>query len=181
MEIRIKTGEDLKCSYTGEIASALVNLCYEYPAHDDHANCPTTHRAETGWMGRRALEQALSILNSVEGRTPQPVMVARGFVAEAGEPIAAGMPVVMAARPASVNPKAMVDAFGREMAALVENPPKTRENEKDGLSEHHIREVMRKYVTSFPDPVGAMAPILNGMIGMPKERVETLVGMLKHG
>lgn len=175
MEIRIKTGENLKCYYTGEESKVLVNLCVDEPTPDQNGNVPAV--LTTGWIGRKALEDALKLINSVEGVVPVPVVNQVPTWEAKPQDVKSISQNKVAKKPE--NPE-VAREFERSLVELIENPPKARDNEKEGLSELHLRELIGRYVRLFQDPFRGMFPILNNHIGMSQERFQTILEMLNR-
>ena len=168
MEIRIKTGKELACDYTDSEAEALVKLF-----NDDGIG-------ETLWLSRKALVDALRVLDAIEGRAvAQPVQQQHHQEPRRQllvDEVAQEEPQKKnRSRPDSPE---VVKRFEKAVAELVENPPESKKN--DGtLAEIHIRELIQMHKPVFNDPLGSMFPVLNRYIGMDRNRVELILSSSK--
>ena len=182
MEVRVKTGESLKCEYTGKEVPALIKIY----SHDE--------KIESAWMGSEALTDALRILHTISVvKVPvagvAAVQVPANVVPTVFNSVPIPVPEMVAydSPPQSFrepqinipgrNPKdpiEMVQQFESAVIELVENPPKTRDNETDGLAETAIRDLIKRFKTSFRNP-NAMFNPLRKHIGMSRERFDTLM------
>ena len=174
METRIKTGEGLLCEYTGKPSVALVKLSPDGPGG-----------TETGWLGEAALMDALRLLHAAGGRNPLVEAMRNNSVLipdpPAGETFGVDRPPPPPPRPGAgaMDPPNVIQDFARELHELVENPPKARDNEREGLSETHIRDLIRRHLRNFRNPAVSMFPPLNSAIGMTRERLDVILEALK--
>lgn len=165
MEIRIKTGTSLKCYYSDEESNVLVKICSD---NDEAAQV-------TEWIGRKALEDALRLIDSIDGRVK--VMTSSYAVIGPTVPQDVVSPVVPPKQTISVDPPQLVKQFEVAVRELAENPPKARDGEKDGLSEWHIKDLLKRFKASFQNP-GSMYPPLSRHVGMNRDRFDTLISMI---
>lgn len=180
MEIRIKTGKDLKCAYTGEDCRTLVKICGE----DSGAVAFETH-----WMGRQALHDALKMIDSIEGVqqvVQMPATFAPPFVVTSETPaqnLHMSPPQQPQQAPQNANTSSqdnhVIRDFASALAELVENPPQSRDNGKDGLAEIHVRDLIGKYRGRLTNPLG-LFPVVNKFLGMPRERFDIILSALNN-
>lgn len=176
MEIRIKTGS-LTCEYTGEEAKVLVKLC------DDEKKPGGSECVQaTAWMGRKALEDALKLIDSIEG-VPQKVVLTESpqhrlptqVQFDGSSPLMAQSTTSQAGN--TPDSPAVINQFEKSLIELIQNPPKSREGEKDGVSEAHVKDLVSRFRATFQSPVASMFPLLEKHLGMPKERFEMMMSV----
>ena len=166
METRIRTGENLKCDYTGKEYPALIKI---YPEEGGEV------KTETGWMGREVLANALGMINSLTTR--QPTQAQAMTLVEQPQP----QQVANSPRIIGQNVKdsaEVVNAFRTELVKLIADPPKSRDGETAGLGELHVRELVKQFKPTFRN-TNAMFPVLQKELGMDRNRFETIIAMVK--
>lgn len=157
MEIRIKRGKELVCEYSGEPTEVMVKII-----HDDGGG-------ETKWLSRTALEEALRVISAMDGGS-RPTVAAAAPTMQA----AAGVMLPTPAKVSAKDPPELIARFNTALAELVENPPDN--SKQDGsLAEIHVRELIALHLPVFKNPVDSMYPAIAQMLGMPKERFESIV------
>lgn len=191
MDSRIKTGDDLKCEYTGAEAKALIKI---YGEGD----------AESAWMGAEVLGQALKLLSSVEPKPlsrdytgqmpndkmpiwltekPEPIVVPQNMEATAYFSNQPDAPAPRKAGPAPRTPgrnikvpAEVVKNFTGACEELKANPPKTRESDPDGVvPESAIRELIKNFLPYFGENPNQMFTPLRQIFNFNKERFTTIV------
>ena len=177
MEIRIKTGEKLKCEYTGKEYGVLVKI---YPTTNlrraggdvDKGGLKTV--PETLWLGRDALENALRMIDSsATPYSPQPMQpVARPDASGIVAPIVAPSPRVVGQN--VKDPAEVIDAFRVELLELIKNPPKVRDSEQEGLGELHVIDLIKRFLPTFKNS-NAMLPVLQKELGMDRNRFDIIM------
>lgn len=177
MEVRIKKGDGLKCQYSGNEASVLIKI-YEHDAQDSEKS--------SGWICADALKDAYNMLQAAEGRVEKLKPIAAQAAPQLLTETPTLAPVVeTVAKPQAQpekpkdNPQLMAN-FQKDLVQLINEPPKSREGEKDGLSEIHVKELIGKYRGAFLDLKGSMWPILNRHIGMTSDRFNFIVDSLNR-
>jgi hypothetical protein len=180
MEYSLKTGNDLKCDYSGKQSNVLIKFTSE-------------DFGVTGWFCPEALREAINVVSSLEGVTnpvtqPMPVKRMTAFTKpqniellaiaepEFEEEVEEVAAVIQPKKSAVQDPKILrlQRDFKRACQELIENPPEDSvKGIHDGLSEVHIRELVRDWKGKFADP-RAMYSVLQEMFGIPKERLEWL-------
>lgn len=176
MEIRIKSGDGVRCEYTGQESQVLVRLVAETESRMTNDSEHRANDRDSGWMGRKALESALKILDSMEGRSQT---VTSGFIAVQSPP----MPMVdvphgyAPAAPVGVDSAQQIAQFEQDLVELVNNPPQSRDGGKPGLSEVHVRDLIFRYRNTFKNPMDSMGPALDAYLQMSRERLSVIMKM----
>lgn len=165
MEIALKTGEELECNYTGSAVGVLVRLQGSSP------DAP-----QTGWLSRKALEDALRVISSLDGGgAPVVHAVAAGTPVASARPQQAPVPTRTPVAPVNVE---VVQNLVREVQKLVSAAEREEpdEGKKKGVKEQDVRELMQKFKPLFPGPSGAQQAfrVFNGTIGMARERFDLI-------
>jgi len=166
MEIRLKEGDGLVCEVSGSEEKALIKL-------------QVGDKTETPWMGVTALQKALKILSPLAGIAPEPQVqhvMHRERTAEApsGNSQPVGVPKLSAM---TADMKMNLKSFHDQLEDMIENPPPNANGEiSDGISEQHIRRLIGDHQGRFQDP-SALYPILQGRMGMSRERFSQIVEM----
>lgn len=174
MEIALKTGEELECDYTGTPVGVLVRL------EGSHPDAP-----KTGWLSRKALEDALRVISSLDGGGA-PVARPMAAGAHVGTPAApapqeGAAPAVPPnpARPAAPNME-VVQNFHREAVRLVKDAEREEpeEGKSKGVREQDLRDLILKFKPVFGSS-GAQAAfrVLNLAIGMDRQRFDLIWNM----
>jgi len=169
MEIRLKEGDGLVCEVSGSEEKALIKL-------------QVGDKTETPWMGVTALQKALKILSPLAGIAPEPQV--QHVMHRAAEPIeesirhhsppSVGVPKLSAM---SADMKMNLKSFHDQLEDMIENPPPNANGEiSDGISEQHIRRLIGDHQGRFQDP-SALYPILQGRMGMSRERFSQIIEM----
>lgn len=156
MDMMLKTGNDMKCAYTGESSSVFITLKGD-------------GGVEAGQLSESALTKALAMIRSYKAM----VSAGSASVSTVEQPVSRA-PVQM--ERLTQDPPALVQQFATAAAHLMDNPPEDQAGKSGGLAEIHIRELIGKWKTSFAHPKAAMAPVLMNVFGISKERIEILIG-----
>lgn len=189
MDSRIKTGDGLKCEYTGTDAKALIKI---YGEGD----------VESAWMGSEVLNQALNLLSSVEPK--KKLLIERestGYMSNdkmpawldenrskpfklpdemkkvgifANNGIDSGPAPRTPGRNVKVPPE-VVKNFTSACQELKDHPPKSRESDTDGVPESSIRELIKNFLPYFGDNPNQMFTPLRIIFSFNKERFTTIV------
>lgn len=171
MEIRLKEGDGLVCEVSGSDEKALIKL-------------QVGDKTETPWMGVTALQKALKILSPLAGIVPEPQVQHVIHRERASDPIeegvrhspppSAGVPRLSAM---TADMKMNLKSFHDQLEDMIENPPPNANGEiSDGISEQHIRRLIGDHQGRFQDP-SALYPILQGRMGMSRERFSQIIEM----
>jgi hypothetical protein len=166
MEIRLKEGDGLVCEVSGCDERALIKLQV-----GDSNN-------ETPWMGVTALQKALKMLAPLAGIAPEPQVQHVIHRERAESPSANSQPVGVPKLSAmTADMKMNLKSFHDQLEDMIENPPPNANGEiSDGLSEQHIRRLIGDHQGRFQDP-SALYPILQGRMGMSRERFSQIIEM----
>lgn len=192
MDARVKSGDSLKCDYTGnDDCGAVVKI---YGAND----------VETGWMSAEVLEHGLKMLQSVQsknyrasqlegpkiltGQAYQPLTnhsvkpidaVGEGVSVALSEPVVpipkeTGVPTPGKAPPK--DPPQVVKHFEDDLIELKKNPPpKTANSEPDGtIPEFAIKKIIVKHKDYFKNPNQMFTP-LRKHVGMNRGRFQMIL------
>lgn len=171
MEIRLKEGASLRCEITGTEEKALVKL--------------QTDSGETPWMGIEALRKAYRILAPIAGEQqdlePQKKREAEiHLLTDPPQLQAQTAPSVSAPsqpRKLSQSDIQNLTEFQNQLVDLINDPPPMNDGgSTDGLSEAHIRGLIRDHQGRFQDPF-TLYPILQRHLGMAKDRFQKIVEM----
>ena len=130
-------------------------------------------------MGVTALQKALKILSPLAGIAQEP-QVQHVIHRQAPEPqqqnspASVGVPKLSAM---SADMKMNLKSFHDQLEDMIENPPPNANGEiSDGISEQHIRRLIGDHQGRFQDP-SALYPILQGRMGMSRERFSQIIEM----
>lgn len=184
MEIRIKTGEDLICEYSGKLSEILV----KFKANDQDDG------HWTQWASAEALEEVLRFIGGRAAPLPPvqpiwpgaippspPYQVSCEQPTHVGQTVPQGQsgPVIIGKQPE--NP-AFVKAFNKDLQKVIvdgENATDKEGNPKPEISERHVREVIWRHAGNFRNPVAAMLPSLLKALGkdMTRMRLQDIIKM----
>lgn len=174
MEYKVRTGDGLKCGFSGKPANVLVKIL-----HDEG-----TKNTATEWMSREVLEEAFAMIDFFERRIPagRPALLEEemtGTHAVARPPAFRQAPKVAALAPApSVMERGLVEQFRVACIDLAENPPPGINGEPQaGVPELAIRELLGQWRARFQN-VRSMQPVVADIFGMHSDRFELSVGLL---
>ena len=175
MEIRLKEGPSLRCEITGTEEKALVKL--------------QTDSGETPWMGIEALRKAYRILAPIvqepQELDPVPQKKREADIHLLTDP---PQPQFQAAQPQpQPQPQGRktlsqfeiqsLTEFQNQLVELINDPPPMNDRGgADGLSEAHIRGLIRDHQGRFHDP-SALYPMLQRHLGMAKDRFDKIIEM----
>lgn len=167
MELKVKTGANLRCGYSNQAATVLVKICF------DEGGKTTT----TEWICREVLESAIRIMDAAgsvpvaqltEMAAPQHLRVAS---VESHHAIMSQKQVVPG------GDKLAVEALRVACEELANNPPPNLKGEP-AVTENHIRSVVERFRARFAS-TRSMYPVLAEIFGMPRERFEVVIGNLR--
>lgn len=172
MEIRIRTGQDLACEYTGSQHDVLVKL-----SPDDGAS----GGGETMWLGIDALMQAARLIGSISKECQLPPQMQPQSLA-ASQPQQMPGQVIHGASPLKDPPEAK-DQFEKDLTRFVDKESeedssaevKPGEERPSYLPEMKLKEYVRSKARTFRNPVAVMLPALAKHVGMGKERLEHIL------
>lgn len=166
MDISLQTGEALKCPYTGRDTDVLVTLKGE--------------GQEAAKLSEEALTKALALIRSYKVMSGNPQAAIAAHAAPAAPAQVPHSPIpqqVHAAAPTqpmgSDNPK-LIENFDKELVNLLQNPPDDGQGKQGGLSEIHIRELVKKFKGAFMEPRNMFGP-LNARLGIDRDRFDILL------
>lgn len=181
MQISIKTsGEDqkIRCEYTGAETGVLVRL-----ASADEEPGPPSKGIQTGWLSRKALEDALRVISSLDGGGAPAMRTSAATGGPSGPQEAAPAPTAPVQRQAPASPPVStetIQGFDRELVRLVKTAEQEEpeEGKKKGVKEQDIRDLILKYRMAF-GASGTVAAfrVLNARLGMARERFDLLWSM----
>jgi hypothetical protein len=162
MEIRLKEGASLRCEITGTEEKALVKL--------------QTDSGETPWMGIEALRKAYRILAPIaqEPQELEPIVQKKRepdihLLTDPPQLQVQPAPQPQAKRQLSQSDIQNLSEFQNQLVDLINDPPPMNDRGgADGLSEAHIRGLIRDHQGRFQDP-SALYPILQRHLGMARE------------
>lgn len=171
MDISLQTGKNLKCPYTGGETDVLVTLKGD-------------GEVTAGKLSEEALVKGLALVRSYkaamgQATLPDPVVPQQVMApAPAQHHVQASMPTMPAQAPAPQgamrdNPQ-IISNFEKELVNLIQNPPDDGQGKGNGLSEIHIRELVKKFKGAFLDPKNMFGP-LNRALGMDRDRFDILL------
>lgn len=179
MEVRIKTGENLKCEYTNKKSEALVKI---YPVNDSQDN--GNESTATGWMGKEALYDALNLLNSIDMpkkkdnllvEQPLPIPSQAPHLSSVPSPPVQQQP--KSVKFPGVDPKdsiELVKQFESTLVELINNPTAQWRSKTEGLSETEVRDLVTRFKPAFRNKNAMFTP-LKKHLGMEKDRFDILM------
>jgi hypothetical protein len=168
IEYRIRRGNGV-CEYSGNKSSVLIQLV------DSEGN-------PSGWMGMDALSEALSLLNALNGMSPQFVLAtpnspAQQNVAAAPAPVQAVVETrVQAKAKISVRDEVALESFINACQELSDNPPADRNGNAQGVPGYSVRELVQKWRGRFQGGDELMVPALTNIFGVPDGQIRFLLG-----
>lgn len=175
MEISIKTGDGIRCDYTGEDAKVLVRL---EGAHVEDVQFPAPIKGvRTGWLSRKALEDALRVIGSLDGG-PSAAQPSPQFHVTAPHQSVAHEPPAVVPQPQIAPPNMeAVQNLDRELVRMIKQAEQEgpEDGKKKGVREIEIRELIAKHKPVFGSSGAAhMFRVLNHHIGMQRDRFDLI-------